>query len=201
VRVGSAPQGHTRSAAVLFDRDGTLVLDVPYNAEPDRVRPVPGARAALDRLRAAGVRLGVVSNQSGVARGLVGLADVRAVNARVDHLLGPFGTWRFCPHGPADGCRCRKPAPGLVYDAAADLGVAPSDCVVVGDIGADLAAAAAAGARGVLVPTAVTRRAEIDAAAVVARNLGHAVDLILGGALGSGGAPISDDALRSGGAR
>jgi histidinol-phosphate phosphatase family protein len=180
VRVHVGSVARRRPAAVLFDRDGTLVVDVPYNGDPQRVEPVPGARAALDRLRAAGVPLGVVSNQSGVARGLLGLADVRAVNLRVSDLLGRFATWRFCPHGEEDHCRCRKPAPGLVLDAAADLGVAPADCVVVGDIGADVHAAEAAGARGVLVPTSATRRAEVDAAHTVARDLAHAVDLILG---------------------
>jgi HAD superfamily hydrolase (TIGR01662 family) len=180
VRAGTALHGQRRPAAVLFDRDGTLVVDVPYNGDPERVEPVPGARAALDRLRAAGVPLGVVSNQSGVARGLLGLADVRAVNARVNDLLGPFAAWRFCPHDTDDHCRCRKPAPGLVHGAAADLGVAAADCVVVGDIGADVDAAEAAGARGVLVPTPATRRAEVEAARTVARDLAHAVDLILG---------------------
>jgi D-glycero-D-manno-heptose 1,7-bisphosphate phosphatase len=168
-------------AAVLFDRDGTLIVDVPYNGDPALVEPVPGARAALDRLRAEGVPIGVVSNQSGVARGLLAVEDVRAVNTRVGELLGPFATWRFCPHGETDGCRCRKPGPGLVEDAAADLGVPVEDCVVVGDIGADLGAATAAGARSVLVPTSVTRPEEIAAAAVVAGDLGHAVDLILAG--------------------
>jgi HAD superfamily hydrolase (TIGR01662 family) len=167
--------------AVLFDRDGTLVVDVPYNGDPASVQPMPGARAALDRLRTRGLRLGVVSNQSGIARGLVGPDDVRAVNARVADLLGPFGTWRFCTHGEADGCRCRKPAPGLVHAAAADLGVPPERCVVVGDIGADLGAAAAAGAAGILVPTPVTRAEEVAAARTVARDLAHAVDLILAG--------------------
>ena len=170
-----------RTAAVLFDRDGTLIVDVPYNGDPALVEPVPGARAALDRLRAAGVPIGVVSNQSGVARGLLALDDVHAVNARVGELLGPFATWRFCPHGADDGCRCRKPAPGLVQDAAAELGVPAAACVVVGDIGADVEAAAAAGARGVLVPTPMTRPAEIAAAPVVVTDLGHAVDLILAG--------------------
>jgi HAD superfamily hydrolase (TIGR01662 family) len=68
---------------VLFDRDGTLIVDVPYNGDPARVVPMPGARAALDRLRAAGVRVGVVSNQSGIARGLLTRAQVEAVNARM----------------------------------------------------------------------------------------------------------------------
>jgi D-glycero-D-manno-heptose 1,7-bisphosphate phosphatase len=186
VRAGTAPvhpsPGHRRPpAAVLFDRDGTLIVDVPYNGDPELVRPVPGARDALDRLRARGVALGVVSNQSGLARGLFGPDDLAAVNARVDALLGPFATWRYCPHGEGDGCRCRKPAPGLVTAAAADLGVAPGDCVVVGDIGADLGAAAAAGAVGVLVPTPATRPEEVAAAAHVAADLARAVDLILDG--------------------
>jgi histidinol-phosphate phosphatase family protein len=125
-------------AAVLFDRDGTLVVDVPYNGDPRRVQPVPGAASALARLRAAGVPTAVVSNQSGVARGLLTEAQVRAVNQRVEELLGPLGPWAWCPHGPADGCGCRKPAPGLILRAAERLGVDPARCVVIGDIGADV---------------------------------------------------------------
>lgn len=163
--------------AVLFDRDGTLVHDVPYNGDPALVRPVDGARATLDRLRAAGVPLGVVTNQSGIGRGLVTRAQVDAVNARVAELVGPVDTWQLCPHTPADGCACRKPAAGLVLAAAAALGVPPTRCVVIGDIGADLGAAAAAGARSVLVPTPVTRPAEVAAAPLVAPDLAKAVDL------------------------
>ena len=77
---------------------------------------------------------------------------MEAVNQRVDELLGPFGAWAVCPHDAADGCACRKPAPFLVRQAAAELGVDPADCVVIGDIGSDVAAAHAAGARAVLVP-------------------------------------------------
>lgn len=152
-------------AAVLFDRDGTLVEDVPYNADPGRVRPMPLAREALDTLRAQGVAVGVVSNQSGVARGLLTEADVAAVQRRVEDLLGPFAVWAVCPHGPEDGCRCRKPGPGLIEAACAELGVLPGHTVVVGDIEADLAAAHAAGARGVLVPTPATRPEETAQAA------------------------------------
>jgi histidinol-phosphate phosphatase family protein len=167
--------------AVLFDRDGTLVEDVPYNGEPDLVRPVPEARTALDRLRRAGVAVAVITNQSGVARGLLTPEQVLAVNRRVDELLGPFATWAVCPHGPEEGCRCRKPAPGLVIDAARQLGVDARDCAVVGDIGADVEAAAAAGARGVLVPTEVTRPEEVARAPEVAVGLMDAVDRLLGG--------------------
>lgn len=169
-------------SAVLFDRDGTLVVDVPYNGDPARVQPMPGARDALARLRDAGVAVGMVSNQSGVALGRLTLDDVAAVNARVDALLGPLGAVLVCTHAPDEGCRCRKPAPGLIEEAARALGVAPRDCVVVGDIGADVDAAHAAGARAILVPTAVTRADEIAAAPVVARDLDEAVALVLGDA-------------------
>jgi len=170
-----------RPAAVLFDRDGTLIVDVPYNGDPDRVEPVPGAAAALARLRTARVRTGVVSNQSGVARGLLTAADVNDVNTRVEALLGPLGPVEWCPHAPDDGCDCRKPAPGLVLRAAARLSVDPRACAVVGDIGADVEAARAAGARGVLVPTVRTRRGEVAAADEVAPDLAAAVDLLLDG--------------------
>jgi HAD superfamily hydrolase (TIGR01662 family) len=142
--------------AILFDRDGTLVEDVPYNGDPDKVRPTAGAANAIALARRAGLAVGVVSNQSGIARGLLDTDQVDAVNRRVDELLGPFDVWRVCPHGEGDGCECRKPRPGMVESAAAELGVAPAECAVVGDIGSDMAAARAAGARGVLVPTRVT---------------------------------------------
>ena len=166
--------------AVLLDRDGTLVIDVPYNRDPARVQCVPGALAAVDRLRAAGVRLAVISNQSGIARGLVSEDQVKAVNRRVEDLLGPLGPFLFCPHGAHEGCACRKPAPGLVLAAAARLGVAPERCTMIGDIGSDVEAARRAGAAGVLVPTEQTRRDEIAAADVVAPTIGAAVDLVLG---------------------
>ncbi|MBF6327800.1 D-glycero-alpha-D-manno-heptose-1,7-bisphosphate 7-phosphatase [Nocardia transvalensis] len=176
--------------ALLFDRDDTLIVDVPYLADPELVQPVPGAAALLDELRHAGVPVGVVSNQSGVASGKVTLAQLAAVNARVEQLLGPFDTWQICPHGPADGCACRKPRPGLVTAAARRLGVAPAHCVMIGDIGSDVQAALAAGARAVLVPTDKTRPAEIAHARAVARvapDLATAVDLALAGTGSDGG--------------
>ncbi|MGW4943231.1 HAD-IIIA family hydrolase [Actinoplanes sp. NPDC004185] len=165
--------------AVLFDRDGTLIVDVPYNGDPALVEPMPGAREALDRLRTAGLRLGVVTNQSGLARGLFTAEQLAAVNARVEELLGPFDTWQVCPHDDTAGCACRKPAPGLVLAAAATLGTTPARCVVVGDIGRDMVAAGAAGATGIIVPTAVTLSLEVAAAPARAADLTGAVDLIL----------------------
>src|SRR6185437_10956144 len=96
-------------AAVLFDRDGTLIRDVPYNADPDLVEPVPGAAEAVAALRRAGIRVGVVSNQSGVGQGRITMSQLDAVNRRVSALTGPFDTWQVCTHRADDGCRCRKP--------------------------------------------------------------------------------------------
>jgi len=169
--------------AVLFDRDGTLIDDVPYNPDPAVVRPVAGVKWALDRLRGLGIPVGVVSNQSGVARGLLTADEVARVNARVAELLGPFDVVRVCFHGPGDGCGCRKPAPGLVLAAAAELGVPVQRCVVIGDIGADVEAAAAAGARAILVPNGGTRPEEVRAAAEVAADVPAAVEIALSGSL------------------
>ncbi|WP_345713323.1 HAD family hydrolase [Kineococcus glutinatus] len=168
--------------AVLFDRDGTLVHDVPYNGDPALVRPVEGAAEALRRVRAAGLATAVVTNQSGIARGLLTPERVDAVNARVQELLGPFDAVLHCPHGPADGCACRKPEPGMVLAAARRLGVSPAECLLVGDIGADVEAALAAGARAVLVPTPVTRQEEVAAAPVVVPSLAEAVEVALAAA-------------------
>lgn len=169
-----------RPAAVLFDRDGTLVYDVPYNGDPGLVTPVPGAAEAVAALRRAGIRTGVVTNQSGIGDGRISAAQADAVNAAVDKLTGPFGTWQVCPHRAGDGCGCRKPAPGLIASAAAALGVTPADCVVIGDTGADVAAARAAGSRAVLVPNMATRTAE-QAGVPCASSITEATAAILGG--------------------
>lgn len=178
---GARPKqpGREPPAAVLFDRDGTLIEDVPYNGDPRRVVPREGAREALLALRSAGIPIAVISNQSGVARGLISERQVRAVDSRVEELLGRFDRWLHCPHGPEDGCDCRKPAPGMVLRAARSLGVAPERCAVIGDIAADVQAAAAAGARGVLVPNEHTLPAEVAAAAETAPDLRTAVERLL----------------------
>jgi HAD superfamily hydrolase (TIGR01662 family) len=165
--------------AVLFDRDGTLVHDVPHNGDPALVRPVDTAAKAVRRAREAGLAVGVVTNQPALADGRLRRDQVQAVNGAVDAAVGPFDTWQVCPHGPGEGCRCRKPRAGLVLDAARELGVAPYECGVVGDIGADVGAAITAGARSVLVPTPATRAEEVAAAPRVAAHLEEAVDVLL----------------------
>ena len=165
--------------AVLFDRDGTLISDVPYNGDPERVRPMAGARDVLEVLRAHGVRTGVVSNQSGIGRGLLTHSQVNALNARVEDLLGPFGTWQVGPHHPDDGCACRKPAPTLILRACAALGARPERTYYIGDIEADVEAALAAGATPILVPTPVTLPDEVDRAPRTAPDLRSALAMVL----------------------
>jgi histidinol-phosphate phosphatase family protein len=168
--------------AVLLDRDDTIIEDSPYLRDPAGVRPVPGAREALGRLRDRGLLLAVVTNQSGIAKGLITPDELNAVNAKVDAMLGPFDSWQICVHDDGDGCRCRKPAPGMVEAAADALGVDPSRCVMIGDTGGDVEAALSARADVVLVPTGRTRRQEISDAktrARVAATLQDAVSLVL----------------------
>jgi histidinol-phosphate phosphatase family protein len=164
---------------VLCDRDGTLVVDVPYNGNPERVVPLPGVALGLARLRAAGIRLAIVSNQSGVAQGLLTPTQVEAVNRRVAELLGPFSAVFWCPHASGDGCSCRKPAPGMVHWAARALGIPVERCALVGDTGADVEAARVAGALGVLVPGASTRASDVAAARRVSHDFNAAVDALL----------------------
>jgi len=166
-------------AAILFDRDGTLITDVPYNGDPALVHPMPTARTVLARLRRLGIRTGVVSNQSGIARGRVTWQQVRRVNVRVEEMLGPFDVWQICPHVPEDGCNCRKPRPEMILTAAAKLGLPPEQVAVIGDIGADIAAASAAGSRSVMVPTRRTLAQERAGAPQLATDLSRAVDLLL----------------------
>ena len=164
VRRGRAP--------LLFDRDGTLVVDVPYCADPALVTPVSTAPAALSLLRAAGIPVGVVSNQSG--------HRPRAARPRTRSTRSTGGS-TTCSARSTSG-RCARTARTTAAPAASPhrawcwprrdaLGVAPGDVAVVGDIGADVGAARAAGARSVLVPTHVTLPEEVDAAPVVRPDL------------------------------
>jgi histidinol-phosphate phosphatase family protein len=181
--------------AVLLDRDGTLIADRHFLADPAGIEILPGVPQALARLRAAGYQLVVVTNQSGVARGLVTVAQYEAVRARLDALLAAAGAsiaaTYMCPHDPtADGpCECRKPGAGMFRAAARDLGLDLTRSFLVGDRWRDIAAAAALGARGILIPTPDTAPEDVATARdqmTVAPTLAAAADGIL---TLTGGAP------------
>jgi histidinol-phosphate phosphatase family protein len=170
-----------RIDAVLCDRDGTLVVDVPFNDDPSRVIPLPGVTAGLARLREAGLPVGILADQGEVARGLVTPGQVDAVNRRVADVLGTFQTIAWCPHAPRDRCGCGKPAPGLIVRAATALGVTPDRCAVIGDEPADVEAAHATGALGILVPRATAARTAAPWPARTVSDFAAAADLVLAG--------------------
>jgi rfaE bifunctional protein nucleotidyltransferase chain/domain len=142
-------------ACVLLDRDGTLIEDAGYPRDPAQVRLLPGAAEALRALQQAGLALAVVSNQSGVGRGFVRPDEALAVHRRFIEALAAGGVVLdgayYCPHAPEEGCACRKPSPGLLLRALADLGAAPALSFMVGDRPSDAEAARRAGCRSVLL--------------------------------------------------
>ncbi len=201
--------------AVFLDRDGTVSEEIGYIGPEamQRYALIPGAAAGIRALRAAGYLAVLVTNQSGVARGYYDAAQVHAVQDRLAELLAGKGTAldmvRYCPHHPdprskpdngetapgmkpatpvpalAVDCACRKPKPGMVLDAARELGLDLSRSWVIGDKAADLGLAANAGCRGILVLTGYGEKtlAQLKAQgrepARVARDLARAAELIL----------------------
>lgn len=150
--------------AVFLDRDGTLIREVDYLADPDAIQFLPGAIEGLQALRDAGFALVLVTNQSGIARGLVTVPVLEQIHARIVHELAEFGVElqgiEWCPHHPTEGnppfvldCECRKPKPGMLLMAAEDHGLDLATSWTIGDAPRDLDAGLAAGTQTVLVRT------------------------------------------------
>jgi D-glycero-D-manno-heptose 1,7-bisphosphate phosphatase len=141
----------------ILDRDGTINLDPGYLDDPAALALIPNAAAGMKRLQELGLRLIVVSNQSGIGRGLFTWATLEAVHDRFKALLAAEGVTLsgifICPHHPDDNCGCRKPKPGLVERAATMLNFDPREAVVIGDKASDIGLARAVGALAVLVRT------------------------------------------------
>jgi D-glycero-D-manno-heptose 1,7-bisphosphate phosphatase len=160
--------------AAFLDRDGTLIEEAHYLADPDRVVIVPGVPAALRRLRDAGFALVIVTNQSGIARGLYTDADFHAVQHRLEALLAEQGInidlTLYCPHHPelTGPCECRKPGPGMYREAAARLDLDLARSLYIGDRVKDVLPALDAGGRGFLVRTGYGREEEADVPAGIA---------------------------------
>jgi D-glycero-D-manno-heptose 1,7-bisphosphate phosphatase len=181
--------------AAFLDRDGTIIEEVGYLDRPERLELFPWSSSAIRALNRAGVRVVMVSNQSGIARGFFDEATVDRVHERMEELLAAGGAtidaYYYCPHHP-DGkvpayarvCDCRKPGPGLVNRAVRELGVDPRRSFTVGDRWLDVALARTVGSRGILVRTGYGLTEEgrppkgLTADAVV-NNLVEAVSWIL----------------------
>jgi len=130
-------------AAVLVDRDDTLCPDVPHNGDPAKMHVYPWVPAAVRRLNDAGLPVVMVTNQSGIGRGMFTVEDMEAVNAELMRQISESSGGRidavyFCPHRPDENCSCRKPATGMGLRAVSDLGLDPSKCWMVGDSDGDM---------------------------------------------------------------
>ncbi|MDP4577194.1 MAG: D-glycero-beta-D-manno-heptose 1,7-bisphosphate 7-phosphatase [Burkholderiaceae bacterium] len=178
---------------VILDRDGVINLDSDGHIKsPEEWEPIVGSLEAIGRLNHEGWRVFVVTNQSGLARGLFHLSQLHSIHQKMRERLAETGgqieAVFFCPHGPDAGCGCRKPAPGLLQDVAARVGHGLEDVPLIGDSHRDLAAAAAVGARPMLVLTGKgqltleghTRGTRpLPAGTQVFRDLCHAADHLL----------------------
>ena len=166
--------------AILFDRDGTLIEDPGYLSRPEDVVWKDGAIAALDRLAAAGYRLIIITNQSGIGRGYFSQSDMEKVHRRLNDDLAAAGVTLagvyFCPHGPDADCDCRKPKTGLLLQAAREHDLDLSKSWMIGDKCSDILAGRMANMR-----TALVYRPEscLPAPHIKTASLGEAADLIL----------------------
>ena len=177
----------TPRPAVFLDRDGTLVDDPGFLKDPNDVRLLPGSGEALARLAQAGFAIVIITNQSGIGRGLLTHDDYRRVQARVEELLAQDGAavdaTYYCPHSPTDDapCDCRKPGTRLYRAAEDDLDLDMAGSWWVGDRLSDLQPAEAFGGRAILVQTGcgqAYRAGALESAIPVARDILGAADLI-----------------------
>jgi len=142
---------------LLLDRDGTLNVEVDFLSNPEDLEILPGAVQLINRARELGWGVAVITNQSGLARGYFTEVELERVHFRLHEILGEMGVSIdavfYCPHGPHDGCDCRKPKPGLVFEAAEALNGDLKRSIMIGDKAADIGAGKAAGTHTILVRT------------------------------------------------
>lgn len=137
--------------AVFLDRDGAIIVDKNYLSDPEGVELLPNAIEGLLQFQSAGFLLIIITNQSGVGRGMFTAKDAEAVNERLVQVLSRNGITitdtYYCPHAPDDHCQCRKPLPGMILEAAAKHGIDLSRSITIGDKESDVKAGQAAGCR------------------------------------------------------
>jgi len=171
------------SSAVFIDRDGTIMEDTDYCSHPKDVRIFPGVLEALRRLKSRGFKLIIITNQSGIGRGLITLDQYRAVESEVLRQLGDglVDATYYCPDAPGQQSDCRKPAPGMILQASRDHQIDLSHSFLVGDKEADVECAHNAGVRAIRVRTGIQRDLTGSSADWVADDLPAAVEIILNG--------------------
>jgi D-glycero-D-manno-heptose 1,7-bisphosphate phosphatase len=178
-----------RFKAVFLDRDGTLMVDSGYPSKPEQVRLLPGVKEGLASLRSAELKLVIVTNQSGIGRGFFTETDFWAVQARLGTLLGEglIGATYFCPDHPEKASDRRKPAPGMLFEAARDLEVSLGESFMIGDKESDIEAGLNAGVKACVWITETPNETLAGRNNVwVAPDFRTAVELILGCPDGTG---------------
>jgi histidinol-phosphate phosphatase family protein len=168
------------SPAVFLDRDGTIMKDCDYCSDPKDVRIFPGVREALLRLKSKGFKLIIITNQSGIGRGLMTIKHYRAVEAEVLRQLDDLiGATYFCPDVPGQSSSCRKPAPGMIFQAKREHGIDLSCSFFIGDKEIDVECGCNAGVRTIRVQTGFQHDTTGSAADWVAEDLPAAAEIIL----------------------
>ena len=169
------------SPAVFIDRDGTIMEDTDYCSHPEHVRIFPGALQALRRLKLQGFKLVIITNQSGIGRGLFTLDQYCAVESEVLRQLGNgvIDATYYCPDAPGQLSTCRKPAPGMVLQATEDLRIDVSRSFLIGDKEVDVECAHNAGVRAIRVRTGIQRDTTGTKADWIADDLCGAVEIIV----------------------
>ena len=176
--------------SIFLDRDGTLNADPGYIKAPDELELFPGVPEALAKLKRAGARLILVTNQSGIARGLLSRGDLAAIHGKLTHILDRAGASLeaiyFCPHHPDEGCDCRKPNRGMIDRAVREYGVDLERSYMIGDHIRDIQLAKRVGMRSILMTTGVVRPQEVEALKAtamapdwIASSMGEAADWLL----------------------
>ena len=170
-----------KSAAVFVDRDGTIMRDVDYCGDPAEVELLDGASVALRRLKELGFKIIVVTNQSGIGRGYFNVEQYREVEAEVARQLGDnlIDATYYCPHLPEENCKCRKPSPEMIFNAAREHDVDLAHSFFIGDKRSDIECGRNAGVKTILVRTGYGETTDSRSADLMAENLNEAADLIL----------------------
>jgi D-glycero-D-manno-heptose 1,7-bisphosphate phosphatase len=179
------PRAETRrptNKVVVLDRDGTIVVDRHYLADPDDLKFEAGAESGLRKMSEMGFRLVVITNQSGIARGFLSLPRLEEIHERLRQMLHSIGVRLegiyFCPHAPGEGCECRKPNLGLMRQASAELGFDMSESIVIGDKDSDVEFGRRAGALTLQIGKPESQLQSATTPDHVVVNLKEAADII-----------------------
>lgn len=175
-----ATQSASPNKVVVLDRDGTIVIDRHYMSDPAALKFEPGAAVGLRKMSGMGFRLVIITNQSGIARGLFSPTQLDAVHERLRQMLHSIevsvdGIY-YCPHGPEEGCDCRKPNLGLMRRASKELGFEASQAIVIGDKESDIEFGRRAGAMTMLIAKSSSRPALTMTPDYIVGNLNDAAD-------------------------